>query len=92
MSAHARFKNVTLCGGFTIVRVEVSEERIVDALGREAIARTAIIGRKFQIQVRAGLSEKEFSVTLYHEAHEQWGFATPQNLNRMLQSYGFRTQ
>ena len=70
--------------------------------------------------MRSGLSDKECSVTLYHEileamtvavanppasvgefneadferagyeAFDQFGAASPENLNRMLQSYGFR--
>ena len=38
-----------------------------DAIGREAIAKTAIIGRRFEILIRMPLSEEDFSVTLYHE-------------------------
>lgn len=114
------FENVPLRGGFTIVRVELSDEPMVDVLGREAIARTGTVGRKLDLTIRSGLSNKELSVTLYHEileamtvavddppasvmefneadferagyeAHERFGPASPANLNRMLQSYGFR--
>jgi hypothetical protein len=42
----------------------------VDALGREAIAQTRIVGREFVLLIRAGLSEEELSVTLYHEILE----------------------
>ena len=114
------FENAALRGGFTIVHVAFAAEPLADALGREAIAQTGIVGRKFHLLIRSGLSDKEFSVTLYHEileamtvacfdppasvtdfnegdferagyeAHEQLGAASPENLNRMLQSYGFR--
>ena len=57
-------------GGFTIVRLEISAARLIDALGREAIARTHIVGRQFSITIRAGLSDKELSVTIYHEILE----------------------
>ena len=113
------FQNVQLRGGFTIVRLEITSEPIVDAIGRVAIARTGIIGRNFHLLIRAGLSQRELSVTLYHEileaatvamekppvavrelneanfdraayqAHEQFGEVSPQNLDRMLQLYGF---
>ena len=116
------FENVVLRGGFTIVRVEFTGEPLVDAIGREAIAQTQIVGRKLHLLIRSGLSDKELSVTLYHEileavtvacldppatvlefnegdferagyeAHEQLGAASPENLNRMLQSYGFREE
>jgi hypothetical protein len=113
------FANVSLPGGFTILRVEISVEPLVDGLGRDAVARTRITRNNFEITARSGLSDDEFSVTLYHEvleaasvasasppasvmdfnegdfeaaaysAHDQFGTASPQNLNRMLQSYGF---
>ena len=42
----------------------------MDAIGREALARTSIIGREFEITLCPGLSGKELSVTLYHEVLE----------------------
>jgi hypothetical protein len=116
----ASFKNVHLHGGFFITEVEFTHEPMVDALEREAIAQTRIVGLKFRLLIRAGLSRKELSVTLYHEvleaatvaslhppdrvmdfkegdferaahdAHDKFGDASPENLSRMLQSYGFR--
>ena len=113
------FQNVRLRGGFTIARLEITNEPLIDAIGRDAIARTLIIGRNFDLLIRAGLSQRELSVTLYHEtleaatvavespptavrelnegdfdraayqAHEQFGEVSPQNLDRMLQLYGF---
>jgi hypothetical protein len=113
------FKNLRLLGGFTIVEIEFTPEPFVDALGRDAIAQTRIIGKEFHILIRSDLSEKELSVTLYHEileaasvgswnppasvmdfnegdfesagyaAHERWGNASEDNLNRLLQFYEF---
>lgn len=113
-------KNLALRGGFTIVQVEFTAGALIDALGREAIARTQIVGHNFEITIRSGLSAEELSVTLYHEileaaavassqapssvrpfnesdferaayqAHDRFGPASPENLNRMLQSYGFQ--
>jgi hypothetical protein len=115
----ASFKNVRLSEGFVIADIEFTRESLSDALGRQAIAQTRINGTKFHLLIRAGLSERELSITLYHEileaatvaslqslaavaefnegdferaahaAHEKLGNASPQNLNRMLQSYGF---
>ena len=112
-------QNLRLRGDFTIVRLELTNEPIADAIGREARARTRIVGRGFDLLIRAGLSQLELSVTLYHEileaanaatenppaairqlnegdfdraayqAHEQFGEVSPQNLDRMLQLYGF---
>lgn len=42
----------------------------MDAIGREAIARTSIVGTSLEIVLRAGLSDEECSVTLYHEILE----------------------
>jgi len=114
------FEHLGLRGGFTIVRIEFGAEPLVDALGREAIARTRIIGTNFEVLIRSGLSDEEFSVTIYHEileaatvtsanppvsvidfnegdferaayaAHERFGAVSVENLNRMLQSYGFQ--
>ena len=66
----ATFKNIRLRGGFVVVSVEIVSEPMVDALGREAIAKTGIVGMKFNLLVRAGLDERELSVTLYHEILE----------------------
>ena len=106
-------------GGFTIVRLEVADALSADALGRKAIARTYIIGSQFAVTISASLSNKELSVTIYHEileaavaasldppetgrsfnesnfesaayrAHEHFGEVSPENLDRMLQFYGF---
>lgn len=118
----ASFKNVRLRGGFVITDIQFTAAPMVDALEREAVAQTRITGREFRLLIQAGLSERELSISLYHEvleaatvgswpppasvmefnegdfeqaaqaAHEKWGDATPENLNRMLQSHGFREE
>ena len=118
----ASFKNIRLRGSFVIADLQFTDTPIVDALGREAIAQTRVVGRTFRLTIRAGLSDRELSASLYHEvleaatvgswpppasvmefnegdferaaqtAHAEWGNATPENLNRMLQSYGFREE
>jgi hypothetical protein len=42
----------------------------VDAIGRKAIAQTSAVARQFRLLVHSGLSEKELSITLYHEILE----------------------
>jgi hypothetical protein len=64
------FAQLELLGGFIILSVEVSDEPMIDAIGREALARTSIIGREFEIILASGMSAKELSVTLYHEVLE----------------------
>jgi hypothetical protein len=71
------FEGLRLRGGFVIVEIVLSEKPMVDALGREAIARTAIIGREFHLAIQAGLGDKEISVTLYHEILEAMTVASP---------------
>ena len=65
-----QFINLRLRGGFVIKAIEFTNKPLVDALEREAIAQTRIVGREFRILVRAGLSHEEMSVTLYHEILE----------------------
>jgi hypothetical protein len=65
-----QFINLRLRGGFVIKEIEFTEQPLVDALEREAIAQTRIVGREFRLLVRAGLSEEELSVTIYHEVLE----------------------
>lgn len=118
----AAFKNARLLGGFVITDVQFTETPMLDALDREAVAQTRISGRKFKLLIKAGLSEQELSISLYHEileaatvgswpppnkvmefnegdferaaqaAHEKWSTATPESLNHMLHSYGFREE
>lgn len=63
-------KNARLCGDFMIDEVELTAEPIVDAIGREAVARTRIVGEHFHLLIRSGLGEREMSITLYHEILE----------------------
>ena len=42
----------------------------MDAIGREAVAQTSAIARELRLLIRAGLSEEELSITLYHEILE----------------------
>lgn len=120
MISLADFSDTRLPGGFVIVSVELAQEPMVEAMGREAAARARITGRNIEITIWHGLDEKECSVSLYHEvleamtvacdfppesvlefiesdfeiaaheAHERFGLATPENVKRMLQSFGFR--
>lgn len=85
------FKNLQLRGGFRIVRLEIAGEPLVDALGRQAIARTAIIGCEFHITIRSGLTDEELSVTLYHEILEAMTVASdnPPESVRMLNEGDF---
>ncbi|MBI4028142.1 MAG: hypothetical protein HY360_24370 [Verrucomicrobia bacterium] len=108
-----------LHGGFLIADIRLLKNRMVDALGREAVAQTTVNGRQLSLVLWAGLDDEELSVTLYHEvleavavasthppvgviefnegdferaAREMYamlGQASSENLNRMLQHFGF---
>jgi hypothetical protein len=65
-----QFKNLWLHGGFIIKDIGLTDEPIMDAIGREAVAQTSGIAREFRLLIRAGLSEPELSITLYHEILE----------------------
>jgi hypothetical protein len=66
----AQFESFRLVGGFIIVRIELNAASLTDALSREAFARTWITGKRLEITIQPGLTEKELSVTLYHEVLE----------------------
>ena len=65
-----QFKNLRLHGGFVITDIQLTDDPILDALGREAIAQTRGLVREFRLLIRSGLSEEELSITLYHEILE----------------------
>ena len=65
-----QFKSLRLQGGFIITDIELTDDPIVDAIGREAIAQTQTIAGRFRLFIRSGLSEEELSITLYHEILE----------------------
>jgi len=53
-----------------IADLQFRDAPMLDALEREAVAQTRIIGREFRLLIQAGLSEREFSISLYHEILE----------------------
>jgi len=65
-----QFRDLRLHGGFTLREIELTDAPIVDAIGREAIAQTSAVAGNFRLLIRAGLSEQELSITLYHEILE----------------------
>jgi hypothetical protein len=113
------FLNRPLGGVFFISEIELTRGPLEDAIGREAVAQTRILGCEFRLVIVSGLPDQELSITLYHEileaatvasshppesvldlneagfeaaarrSHQMWGEASVENLNRMLQFYGF---
>lgn len=59
-----------LRGGFVLVRIATSHEPFADAIGRPALAKTSVVGNRFEILLADGMSKREISVTLYHEVLE----------------------
>jgi hypothetical protein len=66
----ADLKNLRLRGGFVLVEVKLTAEALLDPLERPATAQTIIRGNSFHIRLRAGLNERDLSVSLYHEVLE----------------------
>lgn len=64
------FVGQRLHGGFIIERISFTATPLRDALEREALAQTTIIGKQFRILIQAGMSDAELSATLYHEILE----------------------
>ena|SRR6059036_3780509 len=64
------FKNARLVGGYVIAGIELTDQVLTDALGREAAAQTRINASEFRITIRTGMNDRELSITLYHEILE----------------------
>jgi hypothetical protein len=64
------FTNLRLLGGFVIVEIEFTTEPFTDALGRDAVAQTRIVGKELRLLIRSDLPDEELSITLYHEVLE----------------------
>ena len=65
------FQALALRGGFLLLRVVVTTDPMIDALGRPAVARTTIIGQHLEIELAAtDTSAGEISISLYHEVLE----------------------
>ncbi|MBN8421871.1 MAG: hypothetical protein J0L73_23340 [Verrucomicrobia bacterium] len=80
-----QFDHLELLGGFLVLSVKASEEPMIDAIGREALARTSIVGREFEITLAIGMSDKELSVTLYHEVLEAAAVASDDPPESMIE-------
>jgi hypothetical protein len=67
----ADFQNLRLHGGFLLLRVSVSAEPMVDAMGRLALAKTHIVGSTLEIELGCSMPDpNEISISLYHEVLE----------------------
>jgi hypothetical protein len=64
------FIGVSLGEGFSIAQVTFVDEPIEDLFGKPAAGRTRIAHRELHIVIAAALSDREKSVTLYHEVLE----------------------
>lgn len=67
----ADFQNLPLHGGFLILRVTVTDEPMVDAMGRLALAKTSIVDATLEIELACSTRDPtEISISLYHEVLE----------------------
>lgn len=80
-----RFIEIPLRGGFVIAGVEMATRPMADPVGREAVAYTRIVGRRFSVRIVEGLSDVEVSVSLYHEILEAAAVASADPLTAVIQ-------
>jgi hypothetical protein len=66
----SNFIEIRLPGGFVIEELRITDEPMVDAIGREALAQTRISGCRFSIRLRGGAGIRDESISLYHEVLE----------------------
>ena len=66
----APFQNLHLRGGFTLVEVQLTAEPLLDPMGRTATAQTIIRGKCLHILLSADLTDRDLSISLYHEVLE----------------------
>jgi hypothetical protein len=73
------FQQLSLQGGFLLLRVVLSHEPMTDAIGRTALASTVIIGSTLEITLCAtSPTPSEISISLYHEVLEAAAVAAPE--------------
>jgi hypothetical protein len=72
---------------FVTIRPDLSEEEISVTIYHEILEAATIASIDPPEAVRS-FNEGDFERAGYR-AHEQWGLASPENLDRMLQFYGF---
>jgi hypothetical protein len=72
------FQGLRLRSGFIIVCLQFVTEPMVDAIGRPALATTRINDREFRLTIFSSLTDKEKSITLYHEILEAMTVASSQ--------------
>jgi hypothetical protein len=72
------FIQLPLRGGFLLLKVSLTDNPMVDALGRLAVARTIIIGSTLEIEIGCSAPDpNEISISLYHEVLEAAAVAAP---------------
>jgi hypothetical protein len=64
------FQSLPLRGGFLLRRVVLAQVRMIDAMGRIAVARTTVTGSSLEIELESNPDPAELSVSLYHEVLE----------------------
>lgn len=64
------FFGLSLIEGFSIAQVILANESIEDLFGKPAVGKTRVARREFHIFIAAALSDREKSITLYHEVLE----------------------
>ena len=86
-----QFSGLQLPQGFVLIRIELVQAPMRDAIGRPALARAVIEGRTIFIDLAADQTADELSVCIYHELLEAMtvGVALPPLMVCDLNEAGF---
>ena len=71
------FRDLPLPQGFRLLRIELVADPMLDAIGRPALAKATIENRTIAIQLAAGQTPEEMSVSIYHEVLEAMTIGAP---------------
>ena len=71
------FRDLLLPQGFRLLRIELVADPMLDAIGRPALAKATIENRTIAIQLAAGQTSEEMSVSIYHEVLEAMTIGVP---------------
>jgi len=69
------FANLTFPSGHFISEIVGIEGKMLDPIGRPALAKAIIEGKRITIQISSDLDEREVGISIYHEVLESLAVA-----------------
>lgn len=88
------FANLTFPSGHFISEIVGIEGKMLDPIGRPALAKAIIEGKRIAIQISSDLNEREIGISIYHEVLESLAVALdepPESVMELNES-GFEKQ